>query len=495
MNCLSGCVTRYQTNQLITPIDTNSLAPFVKIRFFGGQGVEMTVGNESIKEFDNTAVIKGFSYGTSNGVVCKVEIFDEQGGSFVQFANRLSKCIENASSDYSMLASWGWITSNCDGSSTLISSPEARLLPLNLEVDFSEGRIKYIVTGVDLMQLVFASRAHPILGQSGGGGITLKEALIKLFGDNEPKVRVKFLRKNPDNTIADKEWDFDNAVRNSWPSDGQNKLSTARKWIRPFLTDNKKGCFATWSNVGVDAAEPTIIFWEDVIPACNETVQSDLFSIGTFIVNGGECSSVISFNPNINWAAAFSAFSTGGSSNAPFDGKAIVKNNKQDSNGCINPGNETGLNTPATTSPQSRDAFGPKEAASQGSQNADKNMRANMLYTPGMNAITADLRIQGNPDPKFVDVRLLVGMTASVVVINPFHILGTGNDNCGDWLAYPDCNEVLSNRRWLILGCNHEIKEGSYTTTLNLVIQTPGIHLAGDSTLGGDSGGWRPFAC
>lgn len=494
MNCLTDCISSFVTNQIIKPVDAHVLSPFVKIGFVGGAGLSITVGNESVPELENTAIIESFSYHTTNGVHAEIEIYDQQGGAFSQFAERLGKCLENASQDYSMVAQWGWVSSTCGSDDRqVISSKEVRLLPLHLEVSLTEGKFKYKVTAVDLMQMVFSSREHGTIGREGGDGVKLKDALITLFGKDEPKIRVKFLRKNPDNTVADGEWDFDNAIKDAWHCDGQNKLATARNWIAPFKTDRNKGCFPSWSNTGEDANQPTIIFWEDIQPGANETIQHDAFSAGTFIVNGGACSSVIKFSPTVNWAAAFGIFSTGGTPGNSASGEQVVKQNNEPTEAGVQVGKNTGINTSVPVSQQAKNAYNDQQVNSKTSDAENAHMKANQLYIPGMNAIEAKLEIQGNPSDQFVDLVINKGLTASVVVVNPFHILGAGSSVCGDWLAYPGCNDVLSNRRWLIQGCAHSIRAGSYITTLDLILNAPAIQLNNNSPVGGEgSGGWKP---
>jgi hypothetical protein len=99
--------------------------------------------------------------------------------------------------------------------------------------------------------------------------------------------------------------------------------------------------------------------------------------------------------------------------------------------------------------------------------------------------ITADLRILGDPRAQFVYMDRWMGQSVSIVAINPFHIAGGGNGGCGDWLAKPMCNQILSNKSWKVHAVNHSIKEGSYTTTLKLFLEAPGIQIGHDDPLGG----------
>ena len=48
---------------------------------------------------------------------------------------------------------------------------------------------------------------------------------------------------------------------------------------------------------------------------------------------------------------------------------------------------------------------------------------------------------------------------------------------------------MLSNKRYLIKNINHNISNGSYTTTLKLQLPLPNIDIDFDSTLGGNGCG------
>ena len=49
-------------------------------------------------------------------------------------------------------------------------------------------------------------------------------------------------------------------------------------------------------------------------------------------------------------------------------------------------------------------------------------------------------------------------------------------------------DNILSNKNWMIMGVNHQIKEGSYTTTLKLFLAVPGQQDEPGTTLGGNCG-------
>ena len=95
--------------------------------------------------------------------------------------------------------------------------------------------------------------------------------------------------------------------------------------------------------------------------------------------------------------------------------------------------------------------------------------------------IEAELKIIGNP--KFVNPIFLTGRWVSVVVVDPYYFEG-GAAGC-EWISQPDCNPILSNKKWMILGVDHQITAGSYVTTFKLVLYTPNINIPGGTPYGG----------
>ena len=97
-------------------------------------------------------------------------------------------------------------------------------------------------------------------------------------------------------------------------------------------------------------------------------------------------------------------------------------------------------------------------------------------------------------DPQIMRPSLAINAkNVKIVFLNPFYVFSGGS--CGDWLAAPACNEVLSNKAWIVKAIVHRISEGRFTTTLGLWLGSPGIDLDIGQPLGGaGSGGWVPPA-
>lgn len=480
-NCLIGCATEYSgCGGIVLPLDYEVLAPYVIAKFQGGNGATITVGNNSTQGVADagTAVIKSFSYGLSDGYDGKIEILDEQGGSFQEALDSLIKCVDKSSApDSKIIVEFGWIASDCNGNDVKISSPEICLMPIHVDVNFNEGRVKYMLHCTSVVQAVFVAKEAKQFG-SDGNLMTIKQAIKELFEKTgEPVLKARFLRKNSDGSIGnEQEWEIEKDIPTKWEANHQNKLQIAMEWFESIKTDTGKGIHPT---VGNDNCNE-IIFWEDVLPACNEKRDCSKFSLGTFIVNGGACSSVVSFNPTINWIAGVPKLNTGNVSGGGISGETVERKKE-----CVQEGDErTGTSTNAPVPNTCEEAYG-KDAKKEIVQNQNAHAKANSINTSGMQPITAELRIQGNPGNQFVNIKRIVGSTVAIIVVNPYHILEK-DSSCGDWTAKPGCNSILSNRSWMVKGVGHEIKEGSYTTTLNLFLATPGIDISPNAGLGGD---------
>lgn len=483
MSCLIGCINETGCAPPKQPVTGDNIAPYVKV-FFGknSDNPELTVGNNSSPQWNNSAIIKSFEFGSSNGAGSKIEIVDTQGGAFHKFFEKLNKCMEKTSQEHKMGMEWGWIIHNCDGSKNIIKSMMVFSTIVHIEVVFAEGKVKFIIHGSDIMQSVFSARHDEIEGTD-DKRTPLKTAIRNLGINKEPKFTVDFARIEKNGTIT--EYGFEEGgflgPSNVWDCDGQNKLATIQKWLEPFVTNRKKGIVPVWD---CSSEFPKLILLEDPTLDCNESVGCER-SIATYIVNGGKCSSVLSFTPQINWVAQFGklAGATGNAGGAAT-GKTLKKTKD-----CNQQTKETGIAQSIPITRYAWDAYGPKQALVKTEYAQNKHDRANS----GIGEITAELRIQGDPSPYYVNPILAKYKTVSIVVINPFHIEGTGNGGCGDWLASPACNEILSNKNWIISGVSHSIREGSYVTTLQVKLAGPGISVIEGEALGGPgSGGYVP---
>lgn len=479
MPCIVSCVEN-KCNQLREIIAGTSFAPFVSIGF-SGEGQHITVGNKSSAP-DHHAVIKSFEYGVSEGQGVKVEIFDEDGGNFAKFTERLSKTLALGESDYKMIVDFGWIIKNCDGGTEIRSVKQhgGRLtfLPLKMDVSYEQGKIKFVISATDMMDRISENRIEKNQG-SDDQRKSLKQAIRDVFAENDPPVRsVRFL--NEDGTP----WDFSNAdggpdgPMNTWPGDQQNVLSTVRKWISSVSTDQGRGMSIEW-NAGTKDSRPEVILWSGPIPGEAPPDCPKFGHLGTYIVNGGKCSPVISFSPTVAWELSANAGSGGGGtdSTSPTSVKQTgAKNSKIEK-----VGSSSSFSTDSgQINWRPNPLIGPKN------QDANAAHELAVRLREVRSSIEAELKIQGNPEAEFTMPMLARTKRLALVVINPFHLKKSGL--CGTWMAEPPCNRVFSNKEWWVQQISHQIQEGNYVTTLKLFLKAPNSDIEPDQPLGGSGG-------
>lgn len=473
MSCSFSCLATSSCGNIHKVPPGAVLAPFVTVGFEGA-GEVITVGNQSSK--DGRAFIKSFEYGVSDGAGTRIEILDEEGGKLKTFVDRLSKSVCNAPDDYKMFIDFGWVITHCDGSKTVDRASDygnrILFLPIQVESNFDAGKFRHVITGVDFQDRIAENRIEKNYGTE-DNKMTLKEALRRMFRDNCPSVEIRFERKDGST------WDFKNSdggpegPRAVWKTDQQNAMASARKWLERVSTSSSKGILLQWKP---DEPKPTLIFLEDPNPAPGENFPPCDRSIGTYIVNGSDCSPVLGFSAKFNWVLGANAGSGGnlggGSSgnHAKFQGREGSRIEK------------VGTQSHAPID-ENENMYRPQD------QSASKGVKANAAHEAAVrfreipSSIEADLKLVGDPALAYPLGGVgIIAKTAALVVINPFFI--RGGSQC-DWVAKPPCNELLSNKNWLIMGMNHQIREGSYVTTLKLRLDAPNADIEPDMPLGG----------
>jgi len=134
---------------------------------------------------------------------------------------------------------------------------------------------------------------------------------------------------------------------------------------------------------------------------------------------------------------------------------------------------------------QAINAYGEKSAKAIAEAEAAQS-RANAIYDLPM-PIEAEMKILGNPHREFIDPQFIFQRTCSVIFINPFSLDKSASaDLCGDWLADPPVNQLLTNKDWFVQGITHTIRDGKYTTTLKLFLPAPGVDMRLNTNMGGD---------
>lgn len=476
-----------------------TLGPWVKVCFLRSD-FEITVGNESCPQNGHNACIKSFEFGQADGLTCKITIQDQQGSDFVYFMQNLMMDFKKLVSTQALTvkAQWGWVKSGCIEPIPPAASPVHVMLLDSVETDFAQGKFTFEITAKDLPYKMGEARAEKWYGTE-AQPMTLKDALTAMLTDPDEKPavsNVKFLRlvHQAPEVCNFKFWP--KGPEHSWRTRGMDKITCARAWIKSFMTDQDKGWTMAYDDVeGAD----TIIFWEDPKPICNKAKDWKSPSIGTYIVNGGKKSPVIEFNPRLRWDFG-SLINSGGTM-----GNSIVmpKPNDDDGKGhttgdedcdfkrILDVTHSAGIGAHDTEDDVTKDVYPIGHQQEYKEKALAKDARANRLIAQ---PIQADLVIVGDPTLVPPAQGILV-RNCSIVFINPYYITGRQANGCGEWLASQICNEILTNKAWLINRITHKISPGHYTTTLGVYLAAPGLDVNTYDPLGGKgSCGWVPMS-
>jgi hypothetical protein len=511
-NCLAGCVKSYEGNQnrLHKTLNEEVLMPWVEVWIKDDNGTRIAVSNISGR--NNLATIKSFQFGISNGNGVTVEIVDEMnsnGGSFRKFFEKISTGNAEAGKEkYFFNFRFGWAAMECGGNGRTFG-PEF-ICPSSsqgvnnaymsgtytmtihaITVNASGGMFKYIIEASDMTISMFTTTSFDTQGTE-SKPIPVTQAIRELFA--KWNVDVKFLQMNSScMQPTPMQFKVVNSAGNTggnpatdgpvgrWRSVGRNPIQAAREWLNPFVTQKGRGIVTFW-DLRSNQTRPCLVFMEANIPSCNEKVYDRTkYNLGTYLVNGGNCSPVISFTPDIKYDMGTAYANTGGTV-----GSGLMAGAFREKDPCMSRNTNTknqGMQKPLIPSDDLFAIIGNKVTSLiEVSRNYLENIRDNVIR-PG---ITAELKIQG--DPSYSSPYLLLGSYITIVYINPFRIGDEGN-GC-DFLDN-GCQQQLSNKNWFIQKISHEIRNGSFTTTLRVLLAAPGQQMAQHVQVGASPAG--PF--
>lgn len=488
-----GCevCTEFLSGGLRTPpkdIDYAVMSPFVEVTV-SASGKKITVGLNSMPP-DNSVSILSFEYGAvgvsgTGGLSIKVELIDEKGGEFYKFAESLWTCMNKDPGSTSVTTRWGWIGKKCDGSPEIKTSPPVTAILVSIDVNFAEGKFKYTLTGTDIGPVSQHARCEETFG-SENNKIPITQAIRDLCAI-PPKCNVTFPNLRKGGSLI---WEdgTEEGPKHYWPCKQGSKIQVINSWIHDFMTKDKKGLVVLNDNTQKD---PTLIVTEQMKLEEGEQ-YSDSMSLGTFIVNGGECSLVLDFTTNFNWLLGIPAHDAGGG--VDQNGQALKAHASYNDSVDATPQQpNAGVSTQTVVNQRSLDTRSQEDA---GEQQGIANRENNKTTTApgGGSPIEAQLRIMGIPDDDFVFPIFRGKLVCGIIVVNPFGLSQEGT--CANWLQTSLCNKVLSNKYWVIEGCNHMIKDGNYTTTFKLTLPVPMISFTPGTPIGGPgSAGYSDFKC
>jgi len=487
--------------QKLPPADAHVLAPYVSLTM-KLSGVVITVGNRSSPDNGNHAVIKSFEFGYTERPVARMTIHDEQGSSFVKFMEDLLKefkCTTKEGFNQATIE-FGWIKLNCQNQVALDRSPKFLMMLRDITCQFDGGKLMYNLELTDLMDVHAEGRVDKIYGGEGDKAIHITDAITQLLTDSTiaPSVAaVEFLKLNSKGdgtspiTWADADEDPKKGPKGKFVCNNLDKLNCVMGWLSSYVTTDDKSFIISYDATYEGGK---IIIWEDPKPGCNESVSLES-CIGLYIVNGGKQSPVISFNPRFKFTFVNLA-SSGGTAGTKFVDSEPGDQSKNPGHDCesLNRKNSAGGGAQNTTAAKPNQQDQHNKNADQKTRKGQNKQLLAYFDAATTEPIEADLVVVG--DPSLPRPLLTKFRPIHIIFINPFHLFPRGDGNaCGDWLAAPFCNEVLTNKAWRVKGVTHQISEGKFTTTINVTLPAPGVHLNVGQPFGGSgSGGWVPPA-
>jgi hypothetical protein len=485
--------TNFISNKLITPqnnLDFAVLTPFVTITVAAG-GKSITVGPNSMPP-DNTVSILNMEFGAvgvagGGGQSLKVELIDERGGEFYKFAESLWKCISTNASTAKVTAEWGWIGLNCDGSPQKIPEVPTKVqaILVGLDVSFAEGKFKYTMNATDIGPITSVAKSDETFG-SNKNWIPITQAIRELCENVEPKCNIEFKNLNKNGQPLIWEDGTEEGPKNYWPSKLGSKIEIIHSWIHDYTTIDQKG----FTLLNDNTKENTLVLTEQMRPEEGSKGQDNM-SLGTFVVNGGECSVVLDFTTNFNWTLGLSSHNIGGT--VDQNGQAVKAEEKYNATTNAPEQKQGGIATNTIINSRANETK-PQEKVAEKTVIANQEALKSMIAPGGGAPIEAQLRIMGMPFEDFIFPIFKGKLYAGIIVINPFNLESSGD--CPNWLQTSLCNKVLSNKYWVIEGCNHMIKGGNYTTTLKLTLPVPMIEFTPGTPAGGPgSAGYSDFKC
>jgi hypothetical protein len=474
------------------PICGAVLAPFVILKATGGSK-EIKVGNESAPGNSNRAIIKSFQFGHDDGVGANLEIYDEAGGDFLNFAkNVFNDPSRPADANNTATVQWGWVVTDCSGTSRTFQSKVHNFVILQVNINFASGGATsgfiFKLELTELLNVNLDTRVIETIGEDISGRTEkIKEAIKEICKKAKPPItNVEFVKAPQGGgggacNFLDAgcvggpvqvrkgggEFKFEAHGREPefvWRGTGNNLLEILRDWIKNFRTENNHGVIITW-----DEINNKLVFQESPIPACgffdNPNSDFSLPNIGTYIVNGGNSSPVIAFNPQIKWP--FVSLNHTGAQIGPEEAMTRARTAVEGALpfGCNDDGNASRQDAGATTrGSHNEQAQEMNVTGREGASAQTVHERVNLVVPL---PIEAELTIQG--DPSLDEPLMLKTHACGIAFINPFHVTQQGD--C-EWqqLAGGPCNSCLTNKQWIIKSVAHSIQAGTYVTTLKVFL-------------------------
>lgn len=507
-------------------IQSQMHAPFVEAFFYGAKSLApgeaktllyyVSTGNFKNGVNSRSSFIKSFTMGASQAHGATLEIIDGSGLDFLLFYNKMFSGSCDGKVDvgaaipahnvHIVSINVGYVFTNADGIKYIYQGkvpaglPDKKIGPyinfqiLKIEVSYETNCPKYKLTlkGPDIG--ANQTKVNNRFGKPGHVIPLLEAAELMLNGDCPPravgatpeKARV-VLVKPPKGVAGDWTYTSENGAKIDANESrkgvyaGYNlpPLDAIRKNLDTFLTTAGNGVFMCFPS---GANDDTLYLVEAESVFCDEKAGKTSICnvtgnfLGTYAINGGDLSPVISFNPKIEFVGTPNRVQGGAAGGAVAPKAEIVASacpgkpgDPADPNSNNNQGQDVVVKGAIDQNKLDGEVH-PRELPAVAARAAEANMSAYVSSKPIFGTITAELKIQG--DPRFLFTLNWLGSSIKIIFINPFSIGQTPfvlADQKLDWLATPAINSQISKGLYFIKACDHEVSDGKWTTTLSLV--------------------------
>lgn len=268
----------------------------------------------------------------------------------------------------------------------------------------------------------------------------------------------------------------DEGLQGVYPGFNLPPLDAIQKNLNLFISDQEKGVYMAYPT-GLE--DDSLLLVEAESPECSAARENKARDgcgfgnfLGTYVVNGGDFSPVIAFNPKIEFVGVPNKVE--GAANARNNSSRTVQlkscgginNNQQNEN---TPGLTAKSNEAATDN--ARTQLPPSRISQNIADSRSAALSAELRAKPMLGSISAELTIQG--DPRFLWSLNIMGSFIRIIFINPFTVVQSdtfadGKIN-GTWLSSPAISDQISRAAYLVNGCDHEVSDGKWITKLKLI--------------------------
>jgi hypothetical protein len=258
-------------------------------------------------------------------------------------------------------------------------------------------------------------------------------------------------------------------------TDGLTGMDAVRTWCNSVVTEKGNGMFFM---MDCRNRRPFLYIVEDTFndnnkDGCVQTQKSSCPLI-TYVVNGGNASSVLSFSPKIELVPVNAMASLGPNANAANNNQPKdVKDGKVIPGKCGEKNNEKGFGVETFVAvPSANLNFrAPKIANDKEFEALWANSEASKI-TEVASPLEADLTIIG--DPWYASPLSIVGTFISVIYLEPYAIGGYEGLGCDYALTASSVNPYFSRSNYFVSGVIHNIDDkGTFTTVLKLSSAIP----------------------